>query len=144
MDERAKELLQRSVVYKAVAVFPQAGRALYVMTRDGAQAAAGTLGNVLFDYREPVLRLRWSDQQLLLTALRGATDAELATATRIDTLAVKARWRSTFKSVAAALPDLAANETDESRGSQKRHRVLGYVRNHPEELRPFEWKVRAG
>ena len=102
------------------------------------------LGNVLFNFREPVIRLRQSDQQMLLAALRGATDAELATELGVTVSAVKARWRSTFASVAAAMPGLVRDESDnECRGSQKRHRVLAYVRTHPEELRPFDWKARG-
>ena len=38
------------------------------------------------------------------------------------------------------MPDLVRDiESREGRGAQKRHRVLDYMRTHPEELRPFDW-----
>jgi hypothetical protein len=41
------------------------------------------------------------------------------------------------------MPDLVRDAVDhEGRGAQKRHRVLAYVRSHPEELRPFDWATR--
>ena len=144
VDEQARAFIERSVVYKPVASFPQAGRVLYLMTRDSAEAARGSLGNVLFDFREPVLRLRASDQQLLLAAIRGATDTELAKQLGVTLAAVKGRWRSTLNTIAAVMPDLVRDDKDsESRGSQKRHRVLAYLRTHPEELRPYDWKART-
>jgi len=35
------------------------------------------------------------------------------------------------------LPDANQRGFHESRGPQKRHRILAYVRSHPEEIRPF-------
>src|SRR5207248_9324862 len=140
-DELAKEFTERSVVFEAVAEFPERERVLYSMTRESAKVVPGSLGNVLFTYREPVLRLRDSDQQMLLAALGGSTDQELATELGVTFAAVKARWRSTFARIAAAMPDLVSEAGDERRGSQKRHRVLAYVRSHPEELRPYDWKT---
>lgn len=142
-DELESQFLARSIVYKAVAEFPEVGRVLYVMTRESVKAVPGSLGNVLFNFREPVLRLRDSDQEMLLAALRGATDSELATELGLTLSAVKARWRSTFTRIAAAMPGLVSDVgDDECRGSQKRHIVLAYVRNHPEELRPYDWKKK--
>jgi len=90
-----------------------------------------------------VLRLRDSDQQLLLAALRGATDTELVTELGVKLSAVKARWRSTFARIAEAMPDMVSDVNDhEGRGPQKRHKVLSYLRSHPEELRPYDWKTK--
>ena len=138
--EPEKSFLRRSLEFRLVAEFPEAGRELFLMTRESVQGMPGSLGNVLFSYREPVLRLRDSDQQLLMAALRGATDQELASELGFTLSAVKARWRSTIARVEETMPDLVRDvERREGRGAQKRHRVLAYVRSHPEELRPFDW-----
>lgn len=138
--EPERGFVRRSTEFRLVADFPEAGRELFLMTRESVQGLPGSLGNVLFRFREPVLRLRDSDQQLLLAALRGATDQELASGLGFTLSAVKARWRATIARVEEAMPDLVRDVINhEGRGAQKRHRVLAYVRIHPEELRPFDW-----
>jgi len=138
--EPERSFLRRSIEFRHVANFPEAGRELFLMTRESVQDLPGSVGNVLFRFREPVLRLRNSDQQLLMAALRGATDQELASGLGFTLSAVKARWRSTIARVEETMPDLVRDVTHrQGRGAQKRHRVLDYVRNHPEELRPFDW-----
>ena len=113
------------------------------MTRESVQGMPGSVGNFLFSVREPALRLRDSDQQLLMAALRGATDTELVTELGVKLSAVKARWRSTFARIAEAMPDMVSDVNDhEGRGPQKRHKVLSYLRSHPEELRPYDWKTK--
>jgi len=137
-----REFLDASVVYRAIGEFPELGRTIHLMNRESVQSMRASLGNKLFDYHEPVLRLRESDQQLLKAALGGQTDAKLATSIGLTFSAVKARWRSTFARVQEVMPDLVADPDDrDGRGAQKRHRVLAYIRNHPEELRPFDWKA---
>jgi hypothetical protein len=92
-------------------------------------------------HREPVLRLRISDQELLAAALRVSTDRELSHELGLKLSALKKRWASVFNRVAIAKPDLLPGLDDNldhsARGPQKRHRLLAYVREHPEELRPF-------
>ena len=91
--------------------------------------------------REPVLRLRNSDQDLLAAALRGSTDLELSEELGLKLPTLKKRWASVFNRVAIAkpefLPGLDDNLDRQARGPQKRHHLLAYVREHPEELRPF-------
>jgi hypothetical protein len=138
--EPEKSFVRRSPEFRLVADFPEAGRELFLMTRESAQGMPGSVGNVLFSIREPVLRLRDSDQQLLVAALRGATDQELASGLGFTLSAVKARWRSAVARVEETIPDLVRDVANhEGRGAQKRHRVLAYLRSHPEELRPFDW-----
>jgi hypothetical protein len=142
-DEASTEFSRRSVVYQAIAEFPGLGRVTHLMTAESVKAVPGSLGNVIFSFREPVLRLRESDQELLSAALSGATDQELTGVLGITFSAVKARWRSIFLQVAESMPDLVSDVGNrEGRGSQKRHRVLAYVRSHPGELRPYDWKTK--
>ena len=137
-----REFLAASVVYRAIADFPELGRTIHLMNRESVQSMRASLGNKLFDYHEPVLRLRESDQHLLLAALSGQTDAELATSIGVTFSAVKARWRSTFARIEEVMPALVADADDrDGRGAQKRHRVIAYIRTHPEELRPYDWKA---
>ena len=138
--EPEKGFARRSLEFRLVAEFPEVGRELFLMTRDSVQGLPGSIGNVLFRFREPALRLRESDQQLLVAALGGATDQELASGLGFTLSAVKARWRSAIARVEETMPDLVCDAVShEGRGAQKRHRVLAYVRSHPEELRPFDW-----
>lgn len=144
VGEPEKSFARASLEFRLVAEFPEVGRELFLMTRESVQGLPGSLGNVLFSFREPALRLRDSDQQLLMAALRGATDQELASELGFTLSAVKARWRSTIARVEETMPDLVRDvEHREGRGAQKRHRVLAYVRSHPEELRPFDWAKKG-
>ena len=143
-DEPAREFARLSVVFSTIAQFSELGRFIHLMTSESVKAVPASLGNVIFSYREPLLRLRDSDQQLLLAALGGATDQELSAGLGLKVSAVKARWRSAFARIEEALPGLVADVgTREGRGLQKRHRVLAYVRNHLEELRPYDWNMIA-
>jgi hypothetical protein len=141
-DEPAREFVRRSIVFSTIAEFSELGRFIHLMTSESVRAVPASLGNVIFRYRDPLLRLRDSDQQLLLCALGGATDQELSTRLGLKVSGVKARWRSAFARIEQALPSLAADVGDLGcRGIQKRHRVLAYVRDHQEELRPYDWNM---
>jgi hypothetical protein len=96
----------------------------------------------MYNYREPALGLRQSDQLLLVAALKGATDSELASQLGVSVTAIKKRWLSVFaafESVEPKLSGISASKAQDctKRGLQKRHHVLSYVRAHPEELRPY-------
>jgi hypothetical protein len=117
------------------------GRALAVMTREEVVAVPGSDAFGLFHHREPVLRLRDADQQLLAAALTDSTDVDLSIRLGLRLPTVKKRWLSLFQRMAGVRPDLVpdgANLDGGGRGPQKRHRLLAYVRAHPEELRPIE------
>jgi DNA-binding NarL/FixJ family response regulator len=95
----------------------------------------------IYRYRPPSLRLRPAEQELLLAALGGKTDAELSEELGLTLEATKKRWLSIFDRVGQYKPEiLSPAEESEGRGPQKRHRVVAYVRKHPEELRPYAWK----
>lgn len=139
------EALHRdSPEHRVIAEFPEIGHVLHLMTEQSVSALPGSKANPLFRTAAPVLRLRSSDQKLLLAALAGATDIELASELGTTLPAIKARWRSTYARVADAMPTLLNGGCDEdTRGTQKRHRVLAYLRSHMEELRPYDWSERT-
>jgi len=78
---------------------------------------------------------------LLLAGLRGGTDEELADELGISLSAVKKAWQSIYERVSACDPELvpAAHPTESGayeRGKMKKQRLIAYLRDHPEELRP--------
>jgi hypothetical protein len=93
----------------------------------------------IYRYRAPVLRLRPAEQKLLAAALSGKTDAELSAELGLSIEAIKKRWLSVFERVDQFKPEILsqAEADNDARGPQKRHRVVAYVRSHPEELRPY-------
>ena len=110
------------------------------LTRELAMSRVGSWVGSLFVYQAPQCGFRPSEQRLLLTALRGGTDEELANDLGISLSAVKKMWLSIYERVSAHLPSLLPNRasTQESveRGREKKQRLLNYLREHPEELRP--------
>jgi hypothetical protein len=95
----------------------------------------------LFHHSPPILGLDPSEQRLLTCALPGVTDEQLAATLGISVAVVKKRWVSIYRGLKDRLPDLVPNSFQPdtsmaSRGKEKRRRLLAYLREHPEELRP--------
>ncbi len=125
-------------VHRYVAKFPDLDRDLVVIDSASAAQVPASLAPLIFVSRKPRLRLARSDRELLTAALKGLTDVELAAGLGLRLSAVKARWRSTFLRFSDSMPDLLGDLFGEkARGPQKRHRIVEYVRTHPEELRPW-------
>ncbi len=120
---------------------PEAVRPCLVgLTREEALANPGLAVSTLFSYTPPCLGLRPGEQALLLEALDGKTDEELAAALGLSLWTVKKRWQAVYDRVADALPGLLPPPGDvlaaPARGAEKRRHLLGYLRDHREELRP--------
>lgn len=136
-------LAQATGFWRTIREFPELCRALVMVDRDSAFSVPYSAGSVIYHYNEPLLGLSDADQRLLLTALGGATDSELAAKLGTSTASIKRRWFRLFERVELALPNLfAAGSEGEGRGPQKRHHLLSYVRANPEELRPYPKKAR--
>ena len=110
------------------------------LTRELAMTRVGSWIGSLFVYQPPQFGLRPSEQRLLLAALRGGTDEELADMLGISLSGVKKTWRAIYGRVTAKGPGLILDQFPEEltsqRGKEKKQRLLAYVREHPEELRP--------
>jgi DNA-binding CsgD family transcriptional regulator len=113
------------------------------ITRDIALQQLGTWTWHFFQYRRPVLGLARSEQRLLVLAAQGGTDVELAAELRISLSAVKKTWSSIYRRVAVNDFDLFPREEPDrggdaqtDRGREKKHKLIAYTREHPEELRP--------
>ena len=137
-------LARATGTYRLIAEFQAAGSALAVVTRESALAAPYSVGAALYRYKAPILRLRPAEQELLIAALSGKTDAELSVDLGLSVEATKKRWLSIFARVDQFKPEILVQTgaDGEKRGLQKRHRVLAYIRAHPEELRPFSWDAK--
>ncbi|MBZ5577901.1 MAG: hypothetical protein LAP40_15170 [Acidobacteriia bacterium] len=134
-------LARATGTYRLLAEFPETQSAFAVLTRESALAAPYSAAAALYRYQPPVLRLRPAEQELLSVAVSGKTDSELSADLGLSVEATKKRWLSIFARVDQFKPEILSQTSvdSEGRGPQKRHRVLAYIRTHPEELRPFSW-----
>lgn len=141
VSERQYKIHESSGVWRTVRRFSACGHALIILTEKEAFSVSGSIAAPLFRYREPVLGLRDTEKQLLAEAMNGDPDNELAARMNLSLAAVKKRWATLFDRIAEVRPELLPHtergDWRESRGPQKRHRILAYVREHPEEIRPY-------
>lgn len=118
------------------------------LTRELALAQIGSWVGSLFLYQRPAFGFRPSEQRLLAAALAGGTDEELSKALMISLSAVKKTWHAIYERVAAVRPGpTTADGPDQmhlrQRGKEKKHGLLAYLREHPEELRPVSRRLLA-
>lgn len=116
------------------------------LNREMALSRPGSWVGGLFDYEPPRCAFSRSEQRLLFSALGGETDEQLSRALGISRSSIKKAWHSIYDRVARSLPELFRGESrrDTSmseRGKEKKHRLLSYLREHPEELRPVSRKL---
>jgi hypothetical protein len=118
-------------------------RALALVTRESMSKDPHSVGSGLFHHHpQSQFAFTLGEQQLLELALEGCDDASAANSLFVTVPAIKRRWENIFRRVAAIRPDLSPLDGDGRRGIQKRQRVVAHVRNHPEELRPFNFNKR--
>jgi hypothetical protein len=89
------------------------------------------------DRPTPILDFTPSQKRLLLAALHGAESTELADTLCRTPAAIKRTWTGIFEKCVRHNPALLPATEGSLRGQQKRHKVMAYVRAHPEEIRPF-------
>jgi hypothetical protein len=82
-----------------------------------------------------------SEQRMLRSALDGRTDEDVSRQLNISLTAVRKSWRGVYGRAAEHLPILFADRPPRDvsmheRGKERRRRLLAYLRDHPEELRP--------
>jgi DNA-binding NarL/FixJ family response regulator len=111
------------------------------LTRKEAEAHPGSQLAGLFVYIPPRFHFSRSEQSLLQHALTGETCEDLATSLSLSPWTVKKRWHTIYERVTATddslLPAPIPNGARaHARGAERRRRLLNYLRQHPEELRP--------
>jgi hypothetical protein len=140
-----------------------------ILDRDAAlQYEELQFAQLFIHYREPRLRLTPAEQDLLKVALTGHPNPSQADELGVGMEAVRSRWRNVLhkatgllsrimpsasgrhvsgNSASAAKEGLPKGQNPRSasaaaaRGPQRRQYLLNYVREHPEELRPFDWQL---
>jgi hypothetical protein len=124
---------------------PESSRQPYLvgLTKQDAFTHPGSNLAGLFVYTTPRFHFNRSQRVLLRHALMGETCEELAKSLSISHYTVKKRWHAIYDRVADVdselLPQpIAYGLHATSRGPERRRRLLNYLRQHFEELRPFE------
>jgi len=113
------------------------------LTKEEAEAHPGSYLAALFVHTPPRFHFSGSQQKLLQYALTGETCEDLAMSLSLSPWTVKKRWHAIYGRVTEAdselLPPPGRNgDGAHGRGAERRRRLLGYLRQHPEELRPFD------
>jgi hypothetical protein len=112
------------------------------ITRELERGRPGSWVGTLFDYQPPLLYFSASEQRMLMRCMSNntGTNSTLARELNVSLPTVKKMWLSIYDRVAASIPEWTAEDPPSSanskRGKEKRRRLLAYLRNHPEELRP--------
>lgn len=114
---------------------------LMSVTRAEAAQSHGTLISHLFSYLPPRFGFSRRSQDLLNWTLDGRTNEEFADIQGLTGDAVKKRWLKIYERVETVDGNLLPDEREtDGRGREKRRRLLHYLREHPEELRPHRAK----
>ena len=113
------------------------------LTRDEALAHPGSNIASLFIYSPPRFHFNRSQRMLLQHALMGETCETLAKSLSLSPWTVKKRWHAIYDRVddvdSELLPASSAYSAHaSSRGAERRRHLLNYLRQHLEELRPYE------
>lgn len=122
---------------------PQAPQRSWLVGLTKEEAFANPVSHLssCFVYTPPRFHFSRSEQSLLCHALVGETSEGIAASLLISPWTVKKRWRAIYQRVTDVdrellLPPLADGLHVASRGAERRRRLLHYLRQHPEELRP--------
>lgn len=110
------------------------------ITRRAALAMLpGTSVRQAFDHYPPRFRLSPSQRRLLWLALFDDSDDALGSRMGLSVHALKKLWRGIYERIEDVAPGFFGDEADDDgkRGPEKRRQVLAYVRQRPEELRPW-------
>lgn len=99
----------------------------------------GTSVRQAFDHYPPRFRLSASQRKLLWLALFDDSDDALGGRLGLSVHALKKLWRGIYERIEDVAPGFFGDEADDDgkRGPEKRRQVLAYVRQRPEELRPW-------
>jgi len=121
---------------------------LWVATRRDAESNPGYAAALLFTtYAPPRFAFTPRQQRVLSLALDGATDSAIARAVGASESGIKKHFRTFYEkvhAVGAFDPSVVGSEPAQlTRGVELRRHLLAYLREHPEELRPYSFTARS-
>ncbi|MEO8805123.1 MAG: hypothetical protein ABI433_03520 [Burkholderiaceae bacterium] len=109
--------------------------------RDEARASLpGTSVRHAFEHSPPRYRLSATQRRLLWRAMFDESDEEVMQTLGVSAHGLKKLWRGIYERIADVEPEFFGDEPGDDagkRGPEKRRQVLAYVRQRPEELRPW-------
>jgi hypothetical protein len=109
--------------------------------RETALLSHGSWAGSMFMYEHPKVGFASSQQNLLIAALRGRTDEELAQELEISLSGVKKAWQAIYAKAEESGIQASNGHEWAERGKERKRNLLDYVRAHPEELRPVDLKL---
>lgn len=120
---------------------PEVRPAFYGLTRVHARAQVpGSIARSVFEYQPPLFAFSASQRRLLWWTLFDESDEAIMPLLGTSVHGVKKLWRGIYERIEDRMPEFfgdAAGADDGKRGREKRHQVLAYLRQRPEELRPY-------
>lgn len=121
---------------------PEAQRPVYLgITREQARASLpGTSVRHAFEHQPPRFRLSAPQRKLLWHALFDESDEHLTRVLDVSVHGLKKLWRGIYERIEDAEPEFfgeTGGDDEGRRGPEKRRQVLAYVRQRPEERRPW-------
>lgn len=120
---------------------PEHHPALFGLTREQAQTLLpGSPARNCFQNQPPLFLFSASQRRLLWFALFDDSDDALMPVLDVSVHGLKKLWRGIYERVEDRMPEFfgdAGSGDEGKRGPEKRRQVLAYVRQRPEELRPW-------
>ncbi|MBX3611615.1 MAG: hypothetical protein KF871_17100 [Hydrogenophaga sp.] len=115
---------------------------LFGLARDEAMRMfPGPPARDVFQFVPPVMGFTAAERRVLRLAVCDLTDDDIADEVGVTSHTLKKVWRSVFERATDALPDMFGPPSTDAaagtRGPEKRRHLLQYLRQHPEELRPW-------
>ena len=90
----------------------------------------------MLNYRPPTLMLPPAAREVVRCAYLGWSDTRIVTDLGLTTASLNSRWTRILDIAERRAPEIFANGTGGR--VRDRHRLLAYIRNHPEEMWPYE------
>jgi DNA-binding NarL/FixJ family response regulator len=110
------------------------------LTRGDLPPGAMSVATQMFDPLRARLGLTPAEQRVVLRALDGVSDHVIAESLGLSRETVRSSWRSVYRRLETALPELSLPEvTGDSgtRGQERRRAAIEYLRQNMHELRPW-------
>jgi hypothetical protein len=126
----------------ALTVLPLENRpAFWGLTREQAKSRLpGSPARNSFEHHPPLFRFSASQRRLLWLALFDESDETLLSLLDVSVHGLKKLWRGIYERIEDRSPEFfgdSSGDEEGKRGPEKRRQVLAYVRQRPEELRPW-------